>query len=69
MGGIQAALKWVLLCLLPFYIGCFLFIAGIFWMTADAASVIMLWPVIAILCVPLAGMMAAGWSIPPTSRQ
>lgn len=63
--ALGAALKWLLLCLLPFYLGACLFICGIVWLTADLESVTMDLPIIAILCVPLAGMMAAGWSIPP----
>lgn len=63
------SLKWVLLCLLPFYLGVCLFVCGAMWLTTGFDSIAMELPIIAILSLPLAGMMAAAWHIPLDRRQ
>lgn len=66
--ALLAALKWVLLCLLPFYLGVCLFVCGAMWLTTGFDSIAMELPIIAILSVPVAFMMAAAWHIPLESR-
>jgi hypothetical protein len=68
LNALLAALKWVALCLLPYYVVLFLIVCAFMALAADLRAVTDLWPVIAILCFPVAGMVAASQSIPPPNR-
>ncbi|MDZ4833281.1 MAG: hypothetical protein SGJ27_05715 [Candidatus Melainabacteria bacterium] len=64
--ALLSALKWVVLCLLPFYLGSIVFICTFMWLTTGADQIVNMLPLIAILNTPLAFMMAAQWSLPHT---
>jgi hypothetical protein len=63
--AIGAALKWVAFCFLPFYVGLFLLLCVFMALAGSFDGLKDMWVINAILCVPLAGMVAASQSIPP----
>ncbi len=58
-------LKWLVLYYLPCYVGAFVLCTGFMLLTSGGMQIPWdLLPVIGILCVPLAGLLAASLSIP-----
>jgi len=53
-------LRWLVCRYVPYALVLFLVVCGFMWLTCSSFEVILeLWPAIAILCVPAAGMIAA----------
>ncbi len=58
-----AVLRFLAFRMLPAYIGAFLFIFGFSWLMVGS-FIWDAWPVVALLCVPLSGMIAASTVLP-----
>lgn len=67
--ALSAILKWIAFCLAPVYVALMVATCLFMWLTTGYLDTVLeLWPVMAILCLPAAGMVAASVSIPPANR-
>lgn len=66
--AIREILRWTLLYFLPCYIGASLFFVVAMFALGDVDGIRQMWPVAAILNVPLAGLIGASMATPPKKR-
>lgn len=65
----MSLVKWLVFRFVPYYIGLYLLLGLFMWMvTGSISEVIEFWPLHAILCVPITGLIAAHDAIPPGSH-